>query len=1106
MAARAVSTASWIPLLLSVGLYACGTGSAQDTASTFTPITVLPVPQILQQAAEYPSPAFVVQHILDDRPDSEYASAGKGTDTFIDFDFGRSVAIAVFRHVDRQDVATVDTAELIFADQPDFQLVLATETIDHLNAPGGITVAVFREPHVARYVRWKVTQLSAQGHTCVGGRDIRFFTAGTPEAEPQRDTVSIQAVQAVLRTEPRRMQPVLVTINHVYAEPLDVTLKIADLEPMATTIRFGSQTISLQVPAVDQPQSLSVAVMRAGKLLLQQACDLAPVRHWQLHFLPHSHVDIGFTHVQTDVEQKQWGYLREALEIARRTADYPPEARFKWNSEVLWAVDGFSKQASDEEKQAFMQAVRDGVMHLDGLYGNELTALCRPEELMRLVDCARRIARQHHVVIDSAMISDVPGYTWGTVPALAQSGIKYLSIGPNHVHRIGGTLEEWGDRPFYWVSPSGQERLLCWMAGKAYSWFHPSRVGTLKRDSSPDPFFAYLDELLTAQYPYDMVQIRYSIGGDNGPPDQELCEFVKAWNERYEWPRMVISTTSGLMHAFEQRYADQIPEVRGDFTPYWEDGAGSSAKETSLTRMASERLVQAEAAWALRDPATFPADDFYAAWRAAILYNEHTWGAHCSISEPDNPFTLSQWQIKQQFAVDADQQSRALLQRAFVSSPPPDTAVDTVDVWNTTSWPRTDLVILKTDLPLVGHVLKDSDGNVVPSEMTQRGDLAFLADQVPALGAKRFFLEPGSSGRMGKATAEGNVVSNERVRVEIDPLTGRIASLRWKDVDHDFAGGPAGSGLNEYRYVAGRTAKDPQTSRPTQIRVFSTGGLTASLGIFADAPGCQQLVTVVRVTDGLDRVDISNWVDKSQVLEKESVHLGFPFHVPDGVMRVDIPWAVIQPDVDQLPGACKNYFTVGRWVDISNGQLGVTWSTLDAPLMEVGGIHVDVANPFARSSWIMKLEPTQTFYSYIMNNYWETNYKASQEGMTHFRYSILPHKQYDQAAAARFGIERSQGLVAVPVRRDAPVPGSGLSVAGDGVIVSSLKPSEDGRALMVRLFNSGTQKAQASIQWREPAPARVTISSPCEEIGAEVTGPVALPALGIATLRAEVAQ
>ncbi|MHB8969137.1 MAG: glycoside hydrolase family 38 N-terminal domain-containing protein [Pirellulaceae bacterium] len=1094
-------------VLPGAGLAVAGRAEPEQLAA-FTPLAMLPGPQIVQKSEEYPSSVFVAGRILDNAVDTEYASNGKGTDTFIVFDFGQPVAIAGFQHIDRQDVATIDAAELTFADQPDFQQVLASETIDHVNTPGGTTTAPFREPHTARYVKWKVTQLNAQGHSCVGGREIRFFTAGPPDPTPLRDTVSVRVVQAIRRDDRGPQQLLSITFQHIYAEPADVVCKVGNLDPIEIHLQFGTQSVELQVPAVEQDQVLPLEVLLAGHAIIQQECLLTPVRHWELHFLPHSHVDIGFTHVQTEVEQKQWSYLRQALEIARNTASYPPAARFKWNCEVMWAVDGFLKQASDEEKQAFAQAVRNGVMHLDGLYGNELTALCRPEELMRLVDCARRTAREYDVVVDAAMISDVPGYTWGTVPALVQSGIKYLSIGPNHVHRIGGTLEQWGDRPFYWVSPSGQERLLCWMAGKAYSWFHDSRVGTLLRDSKPDPFFAYLEELQQAKYPYDMVQIRYSIGGDNGPPDQEISEFVKAWNERYVWPQLVISTTSQLMHAFEQRYGDQLPEVRGDFTPYWEDGAASSARETGLTRMASERLVQAEALWALLAPNQYPADDFAAAWREAILYNEHTWGAHCSITEPDNPFTLSQWKIKQQFALQADERSRTLLQQALLRpgldrGASPDATVTAVDVWNTTSWPRTDLVVFETETPLVGHVVKDLDGRVVPSEMTRRGHLAFVAEQVPPLSARRFLIEPGPSPNPGQAKAEGNVLSTARLRVEIDAATGTISSLRRADLDHEFVARTGGRGLNDYRYVAGRSSQEPQTSRPTRVEVFSSGGLTASLGVFADAPGCRQLITIIRIIDGLDRVDIFDALDKAKILEKESVHFGFPFQVPDGVMRIDIPWAVMQPDLDQLPGACKNYLTVGRWIDVSNSQLGVTWATLDAPLVEVGGIHVDVADPFTSGGWIKQLEPTQTLFSYVMNNYWETNYKASQDGWTTFRYSLLPHGPYDQSAAARFGIERSQPLVVTPARRDTPVSDSRVILAGQNVIVTSLKPSDDGRALLVRLFNPGTEPAQTSLQWREPVPLHVTLSSPREEVGTPLAGPLTLPPLGIVTLRAE---
>ena len=50
---------------------------------------------------------------------------------------------------------------------------------------------------------------------------------------------------------------------------------------------------------------------------------------------------------------------------------------------------------------------------------------------------------------------------------------------------------------------------------------------------------------------------------------------------------------------------------------------------------------------------------------------------------------------------------------------------------------------------------------------------------------------------------------------------------------------------------------------------------------------------------------------------KEAVHFAFPFNVPGGEIRMDIPWAVVQPEKDQMPGACKNWFTVravGRYL------------------------------------------------------------------------------------------------------------------------------------------------------------------------------------------------
>ncbi|HUU19807.1 MAG TPA: glycosyl hydrolase-related protein [Sedimentisphaerales bacterium] len=843
---------------------------------------------------------------------------------------------------------------------------------------------------------------------------------------------------------------------------------------------------------VDNPASVEVDVKVAGESISKQNLAVKPVRKWEIYILHHSHVDIGYTHVQTEVVRKHWEYFKQVIELARGSANYPAGSQFKWNVEVLWAVDSYLKQASPKEREDFVDAVKKGWIGLDALYGNELTALCRPEELIRLVDYARKLRQHYDLTINTAMITDVPGYTWGIVPVLAQSGVKYFSVGPNRGHRIGYTLSTWGDKPFYWESPSGKRNILCWVAGEGYSFFHSGRLESGK-------LFDYLKRLEKSEYPYDMVQLRYSIGGDNGPPDPKLSEYVKDWNAKYTYPKLVVATTSEMFDEFERRYSDQVPKVRGDFTPYWEDGAGSSSRETSINREAAERLVQAETLWAMLNPAGYPADKFYDAWRDVILYDEHTWGSWNSISDPDGDFTQSQWKIKQAFALDADAKSKKLLNSSLAGHQNAAKTVTAVDVFNTCSWVRTDLVVLPGDMIIAGEVVKDADGRAVKSQRLSTGELAFLAKDIEPFSAKRFTLQAGQVRTSGNAKAQDTKLSNKRIALEVDEKTGAIKSLKWKGNNIDLVNHKSNLGLNDYFYVAGRDPKDPQRNGPVKVRVKEQGPLVASLLIESEAPGCNKLTRELRVIDSIDRVDIINVIDKLKIYEQEGVHVGFSFNVPNGIMRMDTPWAVVEPETDQLPGACKNYFTVQRWVDVSNEDYGVTWATVDAPLVEVGAITSDPRGKTV--GWIKHIEPSTTLYSYVMNNYWETNYKAGQEGPTTFRYSIKPHKRFDSGSAARFGTERSQPLMAVPVDSRIPTQNSILSVKPARVIVTAFKPSEDGKARIVRLFNTGGRPEKAGLAWAKPAPKTVWLSNFAEEQISKITGPIEMAAYEIVTLR-----
>ena len=885
-------------------------------------------------------------------------------------------------------------------------------------------------------------------------------------------------------------QPVMASVLHL-GEPVEATVTVKGSKPVKQLLKSGYKVIEGLAPLVTKPKQVEIDVKVDGRSIGKRTVTIKPVRKWEVYLLHHSHVDIGYTHVQTEVERKHWGYFEQVIELARKSADYPAGSRFKWNVEVLWAVDSYLKQASKEKQKQFIEAIRKGWIGLDALYGNELTALCRPEELIRLVDYAQKLRQRYDFTINSAMITDVPGYTWGIVPVLAQSGVKYFSVGPNRGHRIGYTLSAWGDKPFYWQSPSGKHSILCWVAGEGYSLFHAGRLDAGR-------LFNYLKRLESSKYPYDILQVRYSIGGDNGPPDPGLSEFVKNWNEKYAYPKLIVSTASEMCREFERRYGDRIPKARGDFTPYWEDGAGSSAHETSLNRDAAERLVQAETLWAMLNPANYPAEDFYKAWREVILYDEHTWGAHCSISQPDSDFTKAQWKIKQAFALDADTQSQKLLKQSLSKYRSSAKKVTTVDVFNTCSWPRTDLVVLPKGMTVAGDVVKDTDSKTVASQRLSTGELAFLACDIPPFAAKRFTFHAGQTRASGNANIRDAEISNSRIALTIDKKTGAIASLKWKKLKADLVNRKNGMGLNDYFYVAGRDPKDPQRNGPVKISVKEHGPLVASLLIESDAPGCNKLSREVRLVAGRDRVDIINVIDKQKIYKQEAVHLAFPFNVPKGLMRMETPWAVVQPEVDQLPGACKNYFTVQRWVDVSNADYGVTWATVDAPLIEVGAITND---PRGGVGWIKKLEPSTTLYSYVMNNYWETNYKAGQEGPTTFRYSIRPHRGFDSGKASKFGIERSQPLIAVPIDKDTPVRRSILSVEPAGVIVTAFKPSEDGKAWIVRLFNAGERSAKAGLIWTKPEPKTVWLSNLAEEKVAKITGPVEVAAYEFLTLR-----
>ena len=153
--------------------------------------------------------------------------------------------------------------------------------------------------------------------------------------------------------------------------------------------------------------------------------------------------------------------------------------------------------------------------------------------------------------------------------------------------------------------------------------------------------------------------------------------------------------------------------------------------------------------------------------------------------------------------------------------------------------------------------------------------------------------------------------------------------------------------------------------------------------------------------------------DATPLLE---LHLAFAFALTDPLFAYEATNAVIQPILDRLPGANTDAYAVQHWVSMPDRAGGVAWSSLEAPIVELGGLwpgdvsqaHHGVTPPGYGHAFLRTPEELRRghIYSYIMNNNFRTNFQPVQVTDALFRYVITTHDGQQPArpgALARLG-------------------------------------------------------------------------------------------------------
>ena len=300
-----------------------------------------------------------------------------------------------------------------------------------------------------------------------------------------------------------------------------------------------------------------------------------------------------------------------------------------------------------------------------------------------------------------------------------------------------------------------------------------------------------------------------------------------------------------------------------------------------------------------------------------------------------------------------------------------------------------------------------------------------------------------------------------------DKNNGSITTL--EDSTHfNYAGSFNNQGLNSYWYVPGYNPADAETNGKVLVTVLDRGPVLTTISIISDAPGANKLERRISLYAESNEADIENIIDKKAIRKKEAVHFGFPFNSSLIKTTVDAGYGTIKYLADQLPGSNMDYLYGRRWLDASMSNRGLQLILLETPLPDSMMDERLLVNQSLKK-WKKEGKPTSTWFSYAMNNYWYTNYKADQEGVAHFRYAVRPHGMINSSEMEKYAEAFTQPLIAIPVKNEEVLPKELFGLTSNRIVVTSITPGEDGDYL-VRMYNPEPAAENTGFIWKSVKP------------------------------------
>jgi len=847
-------------------------------------------------------------------------------------------------------------------------------------------------------------------------------------------------------------------------------------------LETGKNSFLMDIPVVDSPRQMELTLIY-NKEKEAVKIDVLPVRRWEMNFVQHTHTDIGYTRSQIEILAEQLRYIDYALDYCDATDDYPDHAKFRWTCETAWAVSEYLKNRPAEQIARLKKRVQEGRIELAAMYLNfdEL-----PDE-QTLAASLYPLAqfREAGLKTEVAMQNDVNGIGWCFSEYFEDIGIKYINMG-THGHRALICF----DKPtvFWWESPSGKKILTY----RAEHYHYGNFMGIHTNDFAgfEKKVLAYLNDMEAKNYPFDILAIQHSgYHTDNSPPSTQSCEFMKLWNEKYEWPKLRTAVAGDFFKRVETDYADKIQTIRGAWPDWWTDGFGSGAREAAVSRTTHSNVIATGAALSFAKilGANLPRDinnQLSEINKALLFYDEHTFGFSESVRDPYGRETWEQRSVKQSYAWEAFRRSGMAGEVAMgmLQSYIPKDETPSVVVFNTLNWNYSGVAKAYIDHQLIPRDKKfeivDMQGNILPVQAGEtRSDgtyWSFYVNNIPALGYARYSIRVKEEPRKQEEVLAQTRIENEWYILDFNLGRGTVGRLFDKELNKELIASASEWQLGEFIYeiIDSRRPMElyrkPQFIRrpPEKIRFehYRKGEIWDTYRFRGETVAGREadnLMVEFRVFNVTKKIEIVYSLRKKAVTDPEAIYISFPFEVESGKIFLDVPGGAIEAGKDQIPGSSNDWYTVQNFAAASNEEFQVVMGSPEIPLMQFGAINTGRYTAGA-------LPQSTHMYSWPMNNYWVTNFNADQMGELQWSYFIHSSADNSIEYATKVAWENRIPLLTrvFPAGGKSGkefAPASLLNISPQNLLLVNMKPVDNENAVILQMREIGGKKTTPDI-------------------------------------------